>query len=80
MGITNMKIMRTPVPIGDIHFTVYERLDRFWRMNAVWWVLRVVPRSVKYYVVVQAAVKNEQGNPGEVTATEMLKKYEKKVI
>lgn len=49
-------------------------LARAWQNHIVWWVLRLVPREVKYWVVVQAATKGEQGNPSEVDAVTMLKR------
>lgn len=70
-----------PATIGEIWryrkaagYKLREDVDRFWRRTLVWYVLKLIPRGVKQYVVVEAAVKNEQGNPGEVTASTMLKR------
>lgn len=55
-------------------YTIREDIDRIWRTKLVWWVLRCIPRGVKYYVVIEAATRGEQGHPGEVTATTMLER------
>lgn len=60
-----------------MHYSARELADRAWRQHIVWWVLKVIPRPVKYYVIVQAAVEQNPGNPGERTAAEMLKRWER---
>lgn len=55
-------------------YTMREDLDRIWRRTIVWYVLKCIPRGVKEYVIIEAAVRNEQGNPCEVTAVTMLKR------
>lgn len=55
-------------------YTVKEDLKRFWHLTLKWYVLLLIPRSVKEAVILQAAVKGEQGNPGEVTAITMLRR------
>jgi hypothetical protein len=66
-----VKLVDKPTPWG-MRYSVREVIDRAWRMHVVWWVLRLIPRQVKYYVVIQAAVKDNDGNPGYRTAMEML--------
>lgn len=73
---TILEIMRHRKAAG---YTVREDLDKWWRRTAVWWVLRLIPRGVKQYVVIQAATRQadgtvEPGNPGEVTAGTMLRR------
>ena len=59
----------------------------WWRFVALYWIqrkrenlaIRVVarlPRWMVYRTIIRAAVKDEQGHPGEVTALEMLRKFE----
>ena len=67
-----MKLLDTPTPWG-MRYSVRELADRAFRLHIVWWVIALIPRRVKYYVVIQAAVKDNPGNPGERTAVEMLK-------
>jgi hypothetical protein len=43
-----------------------------------WKLVKAIPRRVMYWSVVHAACKDEQGNPGYVTAMTMLKRLEKK--
>ncbi len=40
------------------------------------WIVAHLPRWVIYRAVIRAAVKDEQGHPGEVTALTMLKRFE----
>lgn len=54
----------------------YE-LRRRWEQRWVWIVMRCIPREVKKWVVVQAAVKAKwDGHPTAVTYAEMYKVYE----
>jgi len=72
-----VKIWHRHLPWG-MHYSAYELVDRFWRMHSSHWVLRLIPRPVKYALIVQLAVKDNEGNPGERTAVEMLKTLERK--
>lgn len=46
------------------------------RENAAIWIVARLPRWVVYRTIIRAAVKDEQGHPGEVTALAMLRKFE----
>jgi hypothetical protein len=47
------------------------------RQRLVWWGARHIPRSVRYWVVVDTACKVEPNyNPEGVTALQMLKELE----
>ena len=72
-----VKLIDRPAPWG-MRYSARELADRTWRKHIVWLVLKAIPRPVKYYVVVQLAVKDNEGNPGERTAVEMLKILERK--
>ncbi len=71
-----IKLMDRPVPWG-MRYSLREVIDRAWRLHFVWWLLAVIPRGVKYYVIVQAAVEDNPGNPGRRTAEQMLKRLER---
>lgn len=62
------------VPGNEMEYSTYELIDRFWRQKLVWWILRCIPRAVQYYVIIKWATKDEDGNPGAVTAVQMLEK------
>lgn len=70
-----MNLLDMSTPWG-MRYSVREVIDRAWRLHVAWWVLRLIPRRVKYYVVIQAAVKDNPGNPGHRTAVEMLETLE----
>lgn len=43
-------------------FVLLYEINRFWEQCGVWWVIRLIPRGVKKWVIVQAAVKAGSGN------------------
>jgi hypothetical protein len=71
-----MRLLDRPSPWG-MRYSIREVIDRAWRLHIVWWIIRLIPRQVKYYVVVQGAVKDNDGNPGARTAEEMLRVFER---
>jgi len=59
----------------------YVREGQWWEAKGVWWVIRLLPRSVKRFVVVQAAVQAQVANrelyPDLVRYVDMAKVYAK---
>jgi hypothetical protein len=55
------------------HVLGYE-VKRRWEQRYVWRLIRLVPRELKYWIVVQAAVTGERGNPGNVTALTLMER------
>jgi hypothetical protein len=69
--------MREDLRFGWLCFV--HDAERWYQQRFVWKLLRLVPRSLKYWTVVQAAVKAaEGGNPGVVTSLQMMGTLEKK--
>jgi len=54
-------------------------IHHYWTSRLVWKVIRLIPRDVKKYVVVQAAVRAQKGDqaPDTITYDQMAKVYEK---
>lgn len=50
----------------------------YWNNRWRWRLLRLIPNRVKYWVIVETAVKDEQGHPGHVTAMTMLDRLDPK--
>jgi hypothetical protein len=48
----------------------------YWQNRWLWRVMRLVPGWVKYWAVVEAATRGEQGNPGYVTSLVMMERIE----
>lgn len=58
-------------------YTLQEDVKRIWHKHLVWKVLRLIPREVKYWVVVQAAVKGSHTGSPDVTYSDMIRTLEK---
>jgi hypothetical protein len=54
-------------------FVVLYEIRRRWEQRWVWWIIRLIPREIKKWIVVQSAVKAQPNGayPGEVTYREM---------
>ena len=50
----------------------------YWNNRWRWKALRLIPNRVKYWIIVETAVKDEQGHPGYVTALTMLDRLDPK--
>lgn len=58
-------------------FVVLYEVRRFWEQRGVWILIRLIPRNVKKWIVVQSAVKARwNGHPTDVTYKEMVEVYE----
>lgn len=57
----------------------YIKEGQWWANHGVWWFVRLVPRDLKKWIVVQAAVKaaGDHLNPGEVTSLQMMESLDK---
>lgn len=52
------------------------RLERWWHRTGVWWFVRLIPKPLKFWVVVEAinrGVRNDEAVP-EVRAVDILKR------
>ena len=45
-------------------------------LNSKFWIANKLPKWVIYHSIIRAAVTDEQGNPSEVTALTMMKRFE----
>lgn len=50
----------------------------YWNNRWRWRLLKLIPRRVKYWIVIETATKGEKGHPGEVTAMTMLDRLDPK--
>jgi hypothetical protein len=85
MKINNMWTGK-PETIADIlqyrreaGYTVREDIRHLWETRLVWKVLRLVPREIKYWTIVQAASRSvSDGSIYTITYDGMLKSLDKK--
>lgn len=67
--------MRTKARFWLRHVAGYE-IQRRWEQRWVWRLIALIPKGVKKWVVVQAAVRAEwDGHPTAVTYVEMIDVY-----
>lgn len=52
-----------------------DDLCRLWPEKLYTWFIWKLPKRMIYWSVVRAAVKDEPGNPSEVTALTMLERF-----
>ena len=52
-------------------------ITHYYQRRVIWKILRIVPRHIKYWAIIETATRDEMGNPGEVKAIELLRRLEK---
>lgn len=59
-----------------IRYVVWYEITRQWERRWVWWAIALIPRQLKKWIVVQAAVRADwDGHPPSVTYVEMAKVF-----
>lgn len=50
-------------------------LHHFYENRLVWWILKLIPKNIKMWIVVQAAVRAANGGSPDVTYSQMYEVF-----